>query len=150
MTIPSKVDITIACVPPDMFGKVWTHAGHMLLAGFAAAENVPVLASMDACRHGKMQLWLIIGDGKELLGVFLTQITESPEDGRWVALFALAGREMWSWTKLVARRMDEFASAEKATGWRFAGREGWKRAVPGSRVLDEIKPGVFLFERVAQ
>lgn len=150
MPTPSKADIEVICVPPEMFGKVWPHAGHVLLEGLAAAENVPVLASMDACRHGRAQFWIIIRDRKDLLGAFLTQIQESPEDGKWVSLFALSGKDMWEWVSQVSKRMDEFARSEKATGWRFAGREGWKRAVPGSRVIAKIRPGVFAFERVAQ
>lgn len=145
----SKDKIELMCVPPAMFGQVWKYAGHILLEGMAAAPDVPVLGSIDACRNGTMQLWLITRGGSELLGAFLTQIVDFADDGRWVSLFALAGDDMPAWVRPLGERMDEFARAEGARGFRFCGRKAWHRAMPRAVMTGKRAAGVFAYQRVA-
>lgn len=142
-------EIELICVPPEKFGTVWPHAGHMLLRGFAAAKDVPVLASMDRCRNGTVQFWLVVRNRTELLGAFLTQIVSYQDDGKWVSLFALAGKDMRAWTRLLEERMDAFARAEGAKGTRFCGRKAWGRLITRCAAVGERAPGVVAFQRAA-
>jgi hypothetical protein len=150
MTIKGNVDLI--CVPPHMFGEVWQRCGHILLRGMHAARDVPVLATMDAIRFGQVQLWLVTrddGQNGDVLAAFLTQIIDYHDDGRWVSLFALAGRRPRLWASMVGERMDAYAKVEGARGFRFCGKRGWERALPRAVIVGERAPGVFAFQRSA-
>lgn len=140
--------VKIFCIPPSMVGEAWPAAGEWLLRGLAERNAMGVLETIDRCRDGTFQLWLI-GDvqGAEALGACVSEII-TMDDGRFVAIYALAGKRAGEWANMLADELVRFAAAEGCKGIRFAGRKGWARVLKGVREVGEIQ-GHTVFERAA-
>lgn len=142
--MPSKAKIF--CCPPDMVGDAWPACGTWLLRGLQAAGDVPVLDTIDACREGRKQLW-IMGDieRSECLGAAVTQITVEG-DARFVDVIVLAGKDLRMWARGLADDLVAFAKAEGALSVRAAGREEWGRLFGDVRPVGSAN-GRTIFER---
>lgn len=143
--MPSKAKIF--CVPPDAVGSAWLACGAWLLHGLNEAGNVPVLDTIDACRDGRNQLW-IMGDleRSECLGAAVTQITVDGE-ARFVDVIVLAGKDLRLWARPLAEALAAFAKAEGARSVRANGRKEWSRLFPEVRAIGAAGEKT-VFERV--
>ncbi len=141
--------VSIYCVPPSMFGAVWPSAGDWILRGLATAPNIGVLEAIEACRNGRMQLWVIAQEEPaEILGACLTELVEH-EGAKVVAAYAMAGRNWRLWADQLCERMVEFARVEGRSAVRFAGRRGWMRVFGNIREVSATPEGAPIFERAA-
>ena len=131
--MPSKAKVF--CVPPEAVGGAWLACGEWLLRGLKEASDVPVLDTIDACREGRKQLW-IMGDLErcECLGAAVTQITVAGED-RHIDVIVLAGKNLRAWAKPLAESLVAFARAEGASSVRANGRPEWARLFPEVRAI---------------
>lgn len=143
--MPSKA--RVFCVPPEVVGSAWLACGAWLLRGLAEASDVPVLETIDACREGRQQLW-IMGDleRSECLGAAVTQITVNG-DARHVDVIVLAGKELRMWARPLAEALAAFAKAEGASSVRANGRKEWSRLFPEVRAIGAAGEKT-VFERV--
>jgi hypothetical protein len=131
----SKAEIQIMCVAPELFASAWKAAGPAMLEGLGSAPDTPVLQTMEECKSGLAQWWLIFRDG-HLAGSFLTQI-KGEGDRKLVHVYAMAGRGVWHLARPIRDKMEEFARAERARRITFFGKPGWPR------LIDEAKPTGF-------
>ena len=132
-----------------MVGDAWPACGEWLLRGLAECDDMGVLETVDRCRDGSFQLWMI-GDvqGAESLGACVTEIMEI--DGRKIVwLYALAGNRMPEWSDDFTDTLAKFSVAEGCEAVRFAGRKGWGRVIGGAIPVGTLK-GHTLFERATQ
>lgn len=143
--MPSKAKVF--CVPPEAVGAAWLACGAWLLRGLKEASNVPVLDTIDACREGRQQLW-IMGDieRSECLGAAVTQITLQ-DDARHVDVIVLAGKDLRAWARPLAEALAAFAKAEGARSVRANGRPEWARLFPDVRAIGATSDKT-VFERV--
>lgn len=138
----------IFCVPPTMVGDAWPACGEWLLRGLAECSDMGVLETIDKCRDGSFQLWMI-GDvqGAESLGACVTEIIEADGD-RVVALYALAGKRLHEWSDDFADAITKFATAEGCRAVRFVGRKGWARTIKDAKKVGDMQ-GLAVYERAA-
>lgn len=131
--MPSRAKIL--CVPPEMVGAAWPACGAWLLRGLKEADDVPVLETIDACREGRQQLW-IMGDFErcECLGAAVTQITVEGE-ALFVDVLVLSGKDLRVWARPFADSLAAFAKAEGARSIRANGRPEWARLFPEVRAV---------------
>lgn len=145
--MPSKAKIF--CVPPDAVGSAWPACGAWLLHGLKEASDVPVLDTIDACREGRQQLW-IMGDldRSECLGACVSQLT-AEGDALYVDVIVLAGKDLRMWARGLSEALAAFARAEGARSVRANGRKEWSRLFPEVRAIGAAGEKT-VFERVVQ
>ena len=140
--------VNIVPVPLVLLGKVWGQVAPLLLRGLAESPNITLQRLVDDLLDQNDQLWTIFV-GRELSGVFVTHVFED-ESGRAVDVYALAGNDVNEWGKPLSRKMVEFARENGCSRIIFCGRKGLLRAYEGVRIVGELKPGVYHFERAVQ
>jgi hypothetical protein len=154
--MPSKADIEIVCIPPNMIGDMWPHIGPLLLRGQleitrgdlkTAFVRTSIIAA-GACEK-TMQVWAVFdNDDDRVIACMVSEIRE--EDGqRIVWVQGMAGEGITRWGKAMSDRMARFALDEGCDCYRFAGRKALLRAYRDVRIIGEHEDGVHLFERAA-
>lgn len=140
--------VNIVPVPLVLLGKVWGQVAPLLLRGLAESQNITLQALVEDLLDQTDQLWTIFV-GRELVGVFVTHVF-TDDTGKAVDVYALAGSDVNAWGKPLSRAMVDFAKEQGCNRIIFCGRKGLLRAYEGVRIVGELKPGVFHFERAVQ
>lgn len=138
-------DVLIFPVPLPMLGKAWNKVAPLLLRGLVESPNISLKEAVDDLLDGTDTLWVIFSGGK-LEGVFLTHAFED-ERGKAVDIYALSGRGLLKWGKPLSRVMVDYAKQQGCSRIVFCGRKGSERAYEGVRIVGELKPGIYHFER---
>ncbi|MGD9724522.1 MAG: hypothetical protein AB7U76_25055 [Pirellulales bacterium] len=133
--------IQILCVPPDLCKPVLAKCKATILRGLDVAE-MDEAELIERLSNKTALLWLIMRDDDVLALGFTERI---PEDDA-VAVFGLAGRDMWRWAKLFADRITDYAAAEGCERVLFAGSKAWGRIIPHAAHIGTTR-GQEIFER---
>ena len=118
----------------------------LMSRGLRAAREDNLTRVVAELMTDHRQLWLAFGQGKPaLMACWTTEIKE--DDGvRWVCVSALAGSNLRAWIGKMVEHMLAWAAKEDCAHVRWAGKQGWRRAVKNARVVG-THDGEALFER---
>lgn len=78
------------------------------------------------CKHGTMQLWVVMEEGVGLAGVVTTEIVDYP-NLKACRVVALAGENLDKWVRLVDEVLAAWARQLKCDVLEAVGRAGWTR-----------------------
>jgi hypothetical protein len=122
----------LCCVDPAQAAKIWPHVSHLIrramergrMGRFADVER-DVLAA-------NAYLWLAV-EQDVVLAAAVTQVTEDA-DGRLCTILACGGSGWARWGGLI-EGLESYARAEGCRRIEIAGRPGWRRRLPGWRLV---------------
>lgn len=132
----------IYCVPPELCADVIARCERLIERGLTVAPEVDRDDLMERLRDRTALMWIVLRDMSPLAIAF----TERVDDEDAVAVFGLAGRQVWQWAKPFAETITDYAKKEGVSRVLFAGKEGWQRLVPGSQFVG-MDRGQRIFER---
>jgi len=132
----------IYCVPPDLCADVIARCEPLVERGIAVAPEMDRDELMDRLRDRTVLMWIVMKGMHPMAIAF----TERVNDRNAVAVFGLAGRQVWQWAKTFAETITDYAKKEGVSRVLFAGKEGWQRLVPGSQFVG-MDRGQRIFER---
>ena len=123
----SSDNITIVCVPPNMFAAVWLRLGDLLRDAVRVAGDMGDI--VERIEAEQLQLWLVC-DGRKALAACFTDINVEDDGDRWVGVYGLAGDGVRHWARMLIDRLADFAREERCSRVLFAGRKAWGRLLP--------------------
>jgi hypothetical protein len=144
--MPSKADVQVLMVPPELFSTAWQRCAVTAVRGMQAA-GMDLRETLDRVAGLTLQLWVAVKDGA-IIASFFTELLTGEGGRKAVNICGLAGSEPQLWASLALKQVEEFARNEGAGSVRFCGKRGWARIIPHYTVIGEAEPGVAIFERV--
>ncbi len=135
--------IEIVCCPPDLAAPVIRGCESTIMKGLAVCPEIDRAELLDRLTNKSALMWMVLRDTKDCLAIGFTELV--PEEDA-VAVFGLAGRNMWRWSKQFAEVITEYARTEGVQRVLFAGSHAYRRLIPGAQVYGE-RDGQTVFER---
>ena len=143
--MPSKAEIRVDFIPPECLAEAWPLVEPWIAKG-ARTANETTSDILGDIRAGRAQLWMI-GDAGDICvsGALVTAIRPLDE-GHYVGMYALSGKQVWRWAHLLHATIYEFAMKNGCNAVRFYGRRAWARFFPDCKIIGD-RNGHALFER---
>lgn len=138
--------ITTLCIPPDRARDVAIRCADFVVVGLASAPSETLDDVLRRVEARDAQMWVVFSNGQPV-SVSFTEIVKG-DDGAFVAVFGMSGRNVWKWAQMFADRIVAFARDEGCAVVRFAGKPSWGRLVRNCRVIGG-DGGQIVFERSA-
>lgn len=133
--------LQVICCPPDLADAVIEKCEATVLRGLAVCPDLDRAELMQRLSDKTALLWMVL-NGQDCLAVGFTELVDDDA----VAVFGLAGRNMWQWAKLFADRITAYAREEGRERVLFAGPKAYARIIPHAVAVGS-KNGATIYER---
>jgi len=127
-----------------MVGVMWSMISPLLMQGLGASDG-QLSEAVDDILNGRAHVWIVITN-EQIKGVFLTAMVVD-DYCESIDVYALAGEGIIEWGKAISERMAKYAKANGCKRVLFAGRKALLKVYEGARIVGELSPGVYQFER---
>lgn len=132
----------IYCVPPDLCADVIARCEVLIERGLTVTPEMDRNELVERLKDRTVLMWIVLKGMTPLAIAF----TERVDERNAVAVFGLAGRQVWQWAKPFAETITNYAKKENVDRVLFAGKKGWHRLIPGAHFVG-LERGQKIFER---
>ena len=123
-----SAEIRVLPIPANLVDVMWPHVCPWLTKGLAAAQTSTLDGILRDVNNGTDHLWCIF-ENEGLVGAFVTAVYV--DQGKYLGIYGLGGRGLRNWAREIDLAMQTEARRCGVDRYRFAGRRGWSRVLPG-------------------
>jgi hypothetical protein len=125
----------LCCVDPAQVAAIWPHVAHLVRRAMERGRMGRFADVQRDVLGANAYLWLAIAQG-DVLAAAVTQVTQE-NDHRLCTIVACGGRDFARWGGLI-EGLEDYARAEGCARVEIAGRPGWRKRLPGYRLVKVV------------
>jgi len=125
--------MTVACVEPQMAGRLWPKVRDLIDVGYAAGGDFMPEDMLEQIRYGKILIWIAIDEDSGHIHAAMTTELVAMRCGLVCWMGQCGGDRLQDWSGFHVK-IEEYARDEGCVKIVLRGRRAWERVLDGFKV----------------